>query len=452
VSDTGSDALCNHGRFRCKARIAHRVKNERGFAAAAGLGAADLADAYKLDTSIDPGVTVAVVDAYGYAKAEADLAQYRSNYGLPACTVANGCLTIVNHLGNPSPLPPEPPSDADWTTETALDLDMVSAGCPKCKILLVQAANDSDDSLFIAQATAARLGATVISDSWGSSETATDKAATYDHYFAIPGVQIFVASGDKGYDNGGDGPDFPSTSTYVTGVGGTNLKKATGTARGWTETAWGGFLASLFGAGGSSCSISIAKPSWQTPSTSCSFRAASDVAAVGDPLTPPAIYHGGWTAVGGTSAAAPLVAGIYALTGKGKAAPSFAYQHPEAFFDVTSGSNGSCGNVLCNAGRGWDGPTGMGTPNGAAIKTAACTPSCTGKTCGNDGCGGSCGSCGDGTFCGPSGACVANCVPSCKAGQKCGNDGCGGITCGVCAHGQVCNDAETACVAAPASH
>ena len=361
-------SICAGGRFRCFAQIQVGTNGQPlHFAGPSGLGATDLQDAYKLDATLDPGATIAIIDAFGYAKAEADLNVYRAQYGLGKCTVDNGCLTIVNQDGAASPLPPEPPSNDDWTTETALDLDMASAACPKCKLLLVQANSDQDDGLFIAQATAARLGATVISDSWGTSETADEPMTNYEHYFDLQNVGIFVASGDSGYNNGGSGPDYPSTSAHVTAVGGTNLKKVGSGSRGWTEKAWGGLFSSLFGAGGSACGLSVPKPAYQG-NTACNFRAASDVAAVGDPLTAPAIYHSGWTAVGGTSAAAPLVAGIYALTGHGREAPSFAYEHTAAYWDVSTGSNGKCKNVLCNAGRGWDGPTGNGTPNGAALE------------------------------------------------------------------------------------
>jgi len=360
-------SVCAGGKIRCFAQIQVGANGQAlHFAAPSGLGATDLADAYKLDTTLDPGATIAIVDAFGYANAEADLNVYRAQYGLGKCTIDNGCLTIVNQDGAASPLPPEPPSNDDWTTETALDLDMASAACPKCKLLLVQANSDQDEGLYIAQASAARLGAAVISDSWGGSETADDPATGYEHYFDLPNVGIFVAAGDTGYNNGGKGPDYPSTSAHVTAVGGTNLKKATGGTRGWTEKAWGGFLPSLFGAGGSSCGLTIPKPAYQG-NTACDFRAATDVAAVGDPLTGPSVYHSGWTAVGGTSAASPLVAGIYALTGHGREAPDFSYTHKAAYWDVTTGKNGTCGNVLCNAASGWDGPTGNGTPNGAAL-------------------------------------------------------------------------------------
>jgi subtilase family serine protease len=172
---------------------------------------------------------------------------------------------------------------------------------------------------------------------------------------------VFVASGDAGYT--GTQSDYPSTSAYVTGVGGTSLVKSTNT-RGWTEGAWS--------SGGSSCSKAIAKPSYQT-STACAKRMAADVAAVGDPNTGLAVYNqanGGWIVVGGTSASSPLVAGIFARYGIAATTghdASFAYTHRTEFFDVTSGTNGRCTSALCRAAAGWDGPTGIGSPNGATL-------------------------------------------------------------------------------------
>ncbi|MFI5299908.1 MAG: hypothetical protein ACHREM_17610 [Polyangiales bacterium] len=439
--------VCSGGRFTCRSHVV--ISPDTGAAAAtsgpSGFGAADLASAYKLDTTASPGATIAVVDAYGYANAASDLAAYRTQMGLPSCTIANGCLKIVNQSGKTSPLPSAPPAGDDWTVETALDLDMASAACPNCKLLLVQANDDTSDGLYIAQAAAAALGATVISNSWGGAETASDPATNYESYFNLANVGIFAASGDNGYDNGGQGANYPATSAYVTAVGGTSLVKSSSAARGWVETAW---ATSSNGEGGSGCSLSIPKPSFQKTSA-CAYRASSDISAVGDPNTGLAVYNaknGGWIVVGGTSAATPFVAGVYALTGHAKAGPSFAYSNAGDFYDVTSGSNGSCGNVLCNAGAGWDGPTGMGTPNGAALKGGTtCTPACGSKACGSDGCGGSCGTCASGTTCNSSGQCSSTCTPAC-AGKTCGSDGCGG-SCGTCASGTSCNTSGT-CVAA----
>ncbi|MBV8761622.1 MAG: S53 family peptidase [Deltaproteobacteria bacterium] len=360
-SELKTEAVCSGGRLHCMSR---RVLSDVGSLqitadASSGLGPSDLASAYAIPTTVDPGATIAIVDAYGYSNIESDLAAYRSHYGLPACTIANGCLKVVNQNGQTSPLPSDPPANDDWTVETALDIDMASAGCPKCKILVVQADNDQGNGLSVANNAAAALGATVISNSWGAPESQFSFPSD-DSYFNHPGVGVFVSSGDSGYDTGGQGPAFPATSAYVISVGGTNLQK-TGGSRGWSETAWS--------SGGSSCSQSIAKPSWQT-STACSMRISADVSAVGDPATGVAVYNGGgFQVVGGTSAASPLVAAIFAVTKNGSVTSQFAYQHTTAFNDVTSGHNGSCGTVVCNAGAGWDGPTGVGTPIGSTLAT-----------------------------------------------------------------------------------
>lgn len=240
---------------------------------------------------------------------------------------------------------------------------MVSAACPSCKILVVQA-DDPGDTLLTAQATAKSLGATVISDSWGGPEQAGSPATAAESYFAQSGVTIFVASGDNGYNDSGQGPDYPGTSANVISVGGTKLVKDA-SARGWTETAWT--------SGGSACSLSIPKPTYQDASP-CAYKATVDIAAVGDPATGLAVYNaanGGWISVGGTSAAAPLVAAIFAATGNGTAGTgAFVKSNVGKLYDVMSGVNGTCPTgqgLLCKAQAGWDGPTGYGTPNASLL-------------------------------------------------------------------------------------
>ena len=348
--------VCSGGTYRCFAQIRTDVESNDRSAKPAGYGPEDLIAAYHLSTARVPAATIAIVDAYNYPNAESDLAVYRSKFGLPACTTANGCFTKVNQSGRASPLPSDAPSNDDWTVEAALDLDMASAACPRCKLILVEADDDRGDGLFIANSGAASLSPTVISNSWGGPEQGDE--ASEEHYFTHASIATFVASGDSGYDEDGQGPQYPSTSAHVTAVGGTTLTKSPTTARGWTEKAWAD--------GGSSCSTTIDKPTFQS-STACSKRAASDVAAVGNPSTGVAVYNaasGGWQVVGGTSAAAPFVAGVYAQYGHGNTPPGWAYAHPSEFFDVKSGKNGSCSSVLCKAATGWDGPTGVGSPDG----------------------------------------------------------------------------------------
>jgi Subtilase family len=361
VPDVATTSVCT-GELHCLAQVVIDDSDSEGriktTAKPSGFGAADLVSAYHLETVTTSPGTIAIVDAYNYANAEADLAKYRAEYGLPACTSASGCFKRVNQSGVASPLPANAPAGDDWTIEAALDLDMASAACPTCKLILVEAADDHSTGLYVAQNGAASLKPTVISNSWGGIEF--NGVASFETYFNHAGIGIFAATGDDGYDEGGSGPLYPSTSAHVTAVGGTALVKSS-TTRGWTETAWSG--------AGSSCSAYIAKPSYQT-SSACSKRAAADVSAVASPSTGVAVYNstaGGWIVVGGTSAATPLVAGIYALYGLGGQAPSWAYSHAADFNDVTSGSNGACTTALCKVGTGWDGPTGLGTPNGAKL-------------------------------------------------------------------------------------
>ncbi|MDO7868739.1 S53 family peptidase [Nocardioides jiangxiensis] len=326
--------------------------------AASALTPAQLQDAYKLTGLTSGAKTVAIVDAYGYTSLERDLATYRSYFGLPACTTASGCLKIVDQNGGTS----LPRMDVGWAGEQALDVDAVSAICPDCKIVVVQAKTASFANLGAAVNTAAKMaGVVAISNSYGSSSDASD--ASYGSYYNHPGIAITASTGDNGYQGG----SYPASSTYTTAVGGTSLVKD-GSARGWSESAWSG--------AGSGCSTYNAKPSFQNAvPTGCAKRAMADVSAAADPgKGGMAVYYptsrstSTWAQVGGTSESAPIIASVYALgsnslAGYPNAVP---YAHTANLFDVTSGSNGTCPtSQWCNAGSGWDGPTGLGTPNGA---------------------------------------------------------------------------------------
>jgi len=335
------------GYARCHAQ----VRTDLGtLVAPSGYGPADLQSAYKLNPSSGSGQTVAIVDAFDDPKAESDLAAYRSQFGLPACTTANGCFRKVDQNGGTA----YPRRDSGWAQEISLDLDMVSAICPNCHILLVEATTNSFANLAAAVDRAALMGANAISNSYGGSEYSTEVSdqSHYNH----PGIAITVSSGDNGY-----GVEFPAASQYVTAVGGTSLVRD-GSARGWNETVWSG--------AGSGCSAYISKPSWQTD-TGCSQRTVADVSAVADPNTGVAVYDTyqttGWLVFGGTSVASPIIASVYALAGNTSSISngSYSYSHTSSLFDVTSGSNGSCGgSYLCTGTTGYDGPTGNGTPNG----------------------------------------------------------------------------------------
>ena len=316
-----------------------------------GISPCQLWDAYRLPSQVaGSGRTIAIVDAYDNPNAEADLAVYRSAYGLPPCTTANGCFTKLNQDGVAGSYPA---ANQGWAEEIALDLDAASAACPLCKLTLVEANSTSFTNLMAAEDTAAALQPTAISNSFGGSEFSSEH--NYDSHFTHAGIATTVATGDGGY-----GTSWPATDPGVTAVGGTELSADT-SARGWSETAWSGTE--------SGCSTYEPKPTWQSD-TGCANRTIADVSALaGSPYFAIYITYGtstGWELFGGTSLAAPLIAAVYAL-----AYPivptSTSYATTSSLFDVTAGSDGSCGgSYLCTALTGFDGPTGLGTPCGTA--------------------------------------------------------------------------------------
>jgi subtilase family serine protease len=316
-----------------------------------GLGPNDLQNAYALPSATaGAGQTVAIVDANDDPRAEQDMGTYRKAFGLAACTTANGCFKKVSQSGStryPSP-------DQGWSGEISLDLDMVSAICPKCRILLVEANTASFGDLGTAVNTAVRLRAVAVSNSYGASEdgqTAQSAASYYNH----PGVIITASAGDSGY-----GVQLPAAFKNVIAVGGTSLSRASN-ARGWTESAWDG--------SGSGCSQYIGKAIWQLDQ-GCKGRTVGDVSAVADPATGVAVYNTyggyGWTVYGGTSASSPIIASVFALAGNATLVnAAYVYRHTANLNLVTQGSNGDCGGIyLCTSGQGYSGPTGWGTPNG----------------------------------------------------------------------------------------
>jgi hypothetical protein len=358
------------------------VKAHRGVFASGtappGYGPADLRSAYNLPATGGSGQTVAVIDAYDNPDAASDLAIYRQQYGLPACTTANGCFRKVSQDGSTTDYPEY---NATWSVEIDLDLDMVSAICPECHILLVEADDDSIQNLGTAVDEAVKLGAKYVSNSYGGPEDPAEvswDSAYYDH----PGVAVTAASGDTGFEDSepnlgdplqGYGASYPATSPYVTAVGGTTLTPDSGSARGWTESAWD--------YGGSGCSSYEPKPAWQHD-TGCPMRTEADVAAVADPSTGVAVYTSspvagfpGWNVIGGTSVATPIIASVYALAGTplpGTTPASYPYSDPSALNNITTGSNSlyPCSiTYLCTAGTGYNGPTGLGTPDGVAAFT-----------------------------------------------------------------------------------
>jgi subtilase family serine protease len=371
LPEHGQKSVCTHAVAGLAYCDAHVVTADRGAAPLAstsyqfGYTPQNLADAYKW---ADPsgsswswnGQTVAIVDAYDNPNAASDLSAYRSQFGLPPCTTASGCFRKVNQRGGNTP----PAGDVGWGQEIDLDIEMASAVCPNCKILLVESDSNSFADLGVAVNEAYALGANAISNSYGGNEFfgETSYAGPYNH----PNVAITASSGDGGY-----GVEVPAAYNTVVAVGGTNLTTAA-TSRGWTESAWSG--------AGSGCSQLISKPSWQKDS-GCGRRTVADVSAVADPNTGVAVYDsygssGGanWYVFGGTSVSSPIIASVYSLAGNANSvnyAAQLPYGSPSSLFDVASGSNGNCSKrrntstkYLCTAGTGYDGPTGLGTPNG----------------------------------------------------------------------------------------
>jgi len=357
-------AVCARGNPAGTARcFAHVVTDARGnpmngkaspAAVPSGYGPADLKAAYAVPAGSGTP-TVAIVDAYAYPNAEADLNAYRAQYGIPACTTASGCLKIVGQTGG------KPPSrvDVGWDQEQALDLDMVSAACPNCKIVLVQASSASFSNLWTGVDYAKTIpGVRAISNSYGNTDSSSYSA--YDSHYAGNNIAITVSTGDYGY-----GAQWPATAPGAVAVGGTSLFKG---GSGYTESAWNG--------AGSGCGLGHAKPSFQNGLTdACAGRMEADISAVADPNTGVAVYGptsrttSGWMVFGGTSASAPFVGALFALRNGNINGASSIYANKSALHDVTSGNNGTNCPVsyYCDAGVGYDGPTGLGTPNGLTV-------------------------------------------------------------------------------------
>jgi hypothetical protein len=342
--------------------------------------------AYALPTAPSSSLlqTIAVVDAYNDPTAEADLGVYDKQFGLPSCTTANGCFLKLNESGKTGPLPK---TEGGWATEISLDVQMARAICQDCRVMLVEAGSSSFTDLGAAEEAAVKAGATEISNSYGGPEEAGD--ASYNAPYEHPGLVVTVSAGDCGYFNqgcrGAEVANYPASSPDVVAVGGTTL---TDSGEGWSSTVWEG--------GGSGCSTVFPAPLWQSgvagfAAAACGGkRLVADVAAVGNPSTGVDVYDStpsekgaptGWTALGGTSVASPIVASEFALAGG-----SHGVEYPSAtlysnigggaLYDVVSGSNGSCGGASsCKAAAGFDGPSGVGSPVGLGAFESAGAPS-----------------------------------------------------------------------------
>jgi subtilase family serine protease len=352
------------GDSRCAARVVTDSKgNPQATTAPKGYGPAQFRGAYGLPIAAPPGQTIGIVDAYDDPKIATDLNAYSAQFGLPQCNSANPCFEKVNQSG--SAAGPFPQANSGWSLEIALDVEVAHAICPSCKVLLVEANSNSLANLAASVNTAAKLGATEISNSYGGSEFSGELSEIYAAPYNHPGVAVTVSSGDSGYGSFG----FPAALSSVITVGGTTLTMGSENTYG-SESVWSG--------AGSGCSLYVAAPFWQSFLTACAGkRGTADVAADANPNTGAAVYdtvryqgRSGWFQVGGTSLSSPLVAGVYALAGglpAGTSAASGLYGHlgdGSVLHDVTSGSNGSCSTIMCNGAVGYDGPTGVGTPKG----------------------------------------------------------------------------------------
>jgi subtilase family serine protease len=257
----------------------------------AGWAPADLQAAYNLPSAAKgKGQIVALVDAYDNPDVASDLAAYRSTYGLPTANFAK-----YNQKGQQSNYPSGSPG---WGVEIDLDVDMVSASCPKCTIYLVEANSSQWSDIETAQVEAVKLGAHIVSDSFGG--TGAD-----EHYWNNPDVAEMASAGDSGL-----GLEDPATFIHVAAVGGTVLSKGGGGKRGWTESVWAD--------AGGGCSSGESKPGWQHDryAKSCKGRVGDDVSAVAEGVAEYDTYgESGWITVDGTSISSPLIAGVFGLAG-----------------------------------------------------------------------------------------------------------------------------------------
>ncbi len=352
------------GDSRCAAHVVTDSKGApQATATPKGVSPAQFRTAYSLPSTAPAGQTIGIVDAYNDPNIASDLNVYSKQFGLPQCNSANPCFEKVNQSG--SAAGPFPQTSSGWSLEIALDVEVAHGICPNCKVLLVEANSNSLANLAASVNTAAKLGATEISNSYGGSEFSGELGATYASPYEHPGVAVTVSSGDSGYGSFG----FPAALSSVITVGGTTLTLGPENTYG-SESVWSG--------AGSGCSNYVSASGWQAFLTACSGkRGTADVAADANPNTGAAVYdtvkyqgRSGWFQVGGTSLSSPLVAGVYALAGglpAGTSAASGLYGHlgdAAVLHDVTSGSNGSCSTIMCKGAVGYDGPTGVGTPSG----------------------------------------------------------------------------------------
>jgi subtilase family serine protease len=366
------------GDARCLAHVAldaHGTVTTAIAPPAGWYGPGQFHGAYELPASTASAQTIAIVDAYDDPTVRSDLTEYDRAYAisnLESCKSSSegGCFLKVNQRGEAKNYPK---ANSGWALEIALDVETAHEICQNCKVVLVEASSSSTTNLDAAEETAVRLGASEISNSWGTESEYSGEVSENIH-FNHPGIAITVASGDKGYAHFG----YPAASPDVIDAGGTTLK-LTATANAYGPYSWAG--ESTWSGSGSGCSLYFKAQEWQANAlnwtlTGCSAsRGVADVAADANPETGAAVYDttryygsSGWFHVGGTSLASPLIAGVYALAGNAAGVEypgSIPYGHAGSLHDVTEGAaTGGCSTTACAAGTGYDGPSGLGTPAG----------------------------------------------------------------------------------------
>ena len=349
------------------------------------------------------GQTVYIVNAKHNPNVVAELAAFNSKFGLPTCTSrtlaataalplpaasASSCELIVAYSTTAGALTATAPAyDSGWATEIALDVQWAHATAPLARIVLIEAPDAGVASLSNAVALANRMGAGVVSMSFGAAEGSW--TSSYDAVFGAAGMSYLAATGDNGA-----AVSWPSVSAKVVGVGGTTLTYSGTGAR--AETTWSGT--------GGGTSAYVALPSYQSGSIGgYARRAVADVAFNADPnsgqyvaVISPGTTTVRWVSAGGTSLATPQWAGLIAVANAMRVAggksvlgqPHAAlYQqigavptaYAAAFKDVAAGSNGSC--TTCAAKTGYDTPTGWGTPNvGSLLSSLGAATASTGST------------------------------------------------------------------------